>query len=197
MVDTIKFNVGGRHFEVSRLLVEQNPGTMLARMISDTWDKNSDKPLFIDRDGDSFAHVLNYLRYGSIELPESIPETTFKRELDYFGVRVNEGSVLQWKKKTFVEIRDSVNRQIAEAEKHKHILALAVACFNCYNVKSMDGRAVSLYLKDYECGKYLMKNGMDCDDKAAKTLREYLVQYFGLDVKFTSAFVLKVSRMKS
>ena len=45
MVGTIKFNVGGRYFEVSRLLVDENPDTMLAKMISDTWDKNSETNL--------------------------------------------------------------------------------------------------------------------------------------------------------
>jgi hypothetical protein len=77
MVDTVKFNVGGRHFEVSRALIDQHPDTMLAKMISETWEKEPDNPIFIDRDGDMFDHVLNYVRYGSIDLPISIPRTMF------------------------------------------------------------------------------------------------------------------------
>eukprot|EP00956_Cyclotella_meneghiniana_P011776 scaffold16542_cov74-Cyclotella_meneghiniana.AAC.3 len=154
MVDTIKFNVGGRHFE----------------------------PLFIDRDGEKFAHVLDYLRYGSIELPESIPEAMFKRELDYYGVKVNDGSVVQLKKKTLVELRDDVHCQFNVAEKNKYILDIAIACFNYYNSCSKKGGPVSFYLGNCECGKYWMNNGMDCDGKAMETLSEYLEQYFGLDV---------------
>jgi hypothetical protein len=95
MVDTIKFNVGGRPFEVSRVLIDHKPDTLLAKMISETWEKDPEKPLFIDRDGDLFAYVLNYLRYGSIELPNTIPQSMFKRELDYFGITPEESSVKQ------------------------------------------------------------------------------------------------------
>jgi len=61
---------------------------MLSRMISDTWqlsDSDSDdKPIFIDRSGDIFAYVLEYLRYGSVVLPMSIPTEMFTRDLDYY-----------------------------------------------------------------------------------------------------------------
>eukprot|EP00956_Cyclotella_meneghiniana_P011775 scaffold16542_cov74-Cyclotella_meneghiniana.AAC.2 len=183
MVDTIKFNVGGRHFEVSRQLVEQNPYTMLAKMISETWETDDpDKPLFIDRDGEKFAHVLDYLRYGSIELPESIPESMFKRELDYYGIIANDGSVVQWKKKTLGEIMTDVKCQVAKAEENEHILALAVECLSRYNEKSVQGRQVSFFLRD-SCGwEYWAKKGMNSDSKSVKTLSEYLEQYFGLRV---------------
>ncbi|KAL7548999.1 hypothetical protein ACHAWF_012264, partial [Thalassiosira exigua] len=69
MAATVKLNVGGKHFEVSRALIDENSETMLGRLVSDAWNNDPDKPVFIDRDGDIFAHILNYLRYGSIELP--------------------------------------------------------------------------------------------------------------------------------
>ena len=72
MVDTVKFNVGGKHFEVSRALIDARPESMLAKMISETWEKDPENRMFIDRDGDLFALVLNYLRYGSIELPVTV-----------------------------------------------------------------------------------------------------------------------------
>ena len=95
MVETVQFNVGGKLFEVSRDLIDQNPETMLAKLISETWEKEPDKPIFIDRDQDMFSHVLNYLRYGSFELPHSIPRSMFDRELDYFGIGAPESSVSQ------------------------------------------------------------------------------------------------------
>jgi hypothetical protein len=109
MVDTVKFNVGGRHFEVSRNLIEQNPDTMLAKMISETWDNEPDKPMFIDRDGDKFSLVLDYLRYGSIELPVSIPTAMFQRELDYYSITGSNGSVTQEQRKTFAEMTKEIN----------------------------------------------------------------------------------------
>ncbi len=61
---TIKFNVGGRHFEVSRDLIDTHSETMLGKLVSDAWQEDPEEVVFIDRDGDIFAHVLNYLRYG-------------------------------------------------------------------------------------------------------------------------------------
>jgi hypothetical protein len=39
---------------------------MLARIVSDTWQEDPTKPVFIDRNGSTFDLVLDYLRYGSI-----------------------------------------------------------------------------------------------------------------------------------
>ena len=64
MVDTAKFNVGGRHFEVSRALVDEHSDTMLGKLVSDTWNEDPGKIVFVDRSGDIFAQVLEYLRYG-------------------------------------------------------------------------------------------------------------------------------------
>ena len=40
-----------------------------------------------------FAHVLNYLRYGSITLPNTVPKDMFLRELDFYGINTAEGTV--------------------------------------------------------------------------------------------------------
>ena len=61
---TIKFNVGGRHFEVSRDLIDTHAETMLGKLVSDAWQEDPEQEVFIDRNGDIFAHVLDYLRYG-------------------------------------------------------------------------------------------------------------------------------------
>jgi predicted metallo-beta-lactamase superfamily hydrolase len=62
--ETVKFNVGGRHFKVSRALIEGHSDTVLGKLVSDTWNDEPDKAVFVDRDGDIFAQILNYLRYG-------------------------------------------------------------------------------------------------------------------------------------
>ena len=143
----------------------------------------SDEPLFIDRDGDLFAHILNYLRYGSIELPESIPKAMFNRELDYYGIPENHGSVVQWKKNTLAEKIKDVKCQFVEAEKNKHILAIAVECFNRFNEESKEGREVSFYLERLnlgdDCREFWKLNRND--KKALKTLADNL-EYFGLCV---------------
>jgi hypothetical protein len=62
--ETVNFNVGGRHFEVSRALIDGHSETVLGKLVSDNWNENPDKAVFIDRSGDLFANVLEYLRYG-------------------------------------------------------------------------------------------------------------------------------------
>jgi hypothetical protein len=37
---------------------------MLGRLVSDTWNDDPEKEVFIDRNGDIFPYVLDYLRYG-------------------------------------------------------------------------------------------------------------------------------------
>ncbi|KAL7549180.1 hypothetical protein ACHAWF_012446 [Thalassiosira exigua] len=59
------FNVCGRHFEVSRDLIEQQPDSMLEKAASETWHPDPEKAILIDRSGDIFAQAMEYLRYGS------------------------------------------------------------------------------------------------------------------------------------
>lgn len=62
--ENVKFNVGGKHFEVSRALIDSHAESVLGKLVSDTWYEDPNKAVFIDRDGDIFAQILNYLRYG-------------------------------------------------------------------------------------------------------------------------------------
>jgi hypothetical protein len=62
--DTVKFNVGGTHFEVSCALINGHSKSMLGKLVSDTLNVDPGKTVFIDRSGDIFTHVLEYLCYG-------------------------------------------------------------------------------------------------------------------------------------
>lgn len=95
---TVKLNVGGKHFEVSRSLILDDDGvntTMLSRLVSDTWLKEPEKPVFIDRNGDHFSYVLDYLRYGTVSLPRNISMDNFLKDMDFFCIPVKEQSVKQ------------------------------------------------------------------------------------------------------
>lgn len=96
MDNIVTFDVGGKIFKTSRSCLQNHEGThMLERLVSDTWQKDKDhtKPIFIDRDGDTFAYVLNYLRYGRVTLPDTIPEDMFLLDLDFYGIEPTEDSV--------------------------------------------------------------------------------------------------------
>jgi hypothetical protein len=90
---TVKFDVGGKVFKTARSLILQHEDTMLARLVSDTWQEDPTKPVFIDRDGDTFRSVLDYLRYGSITLPMTVSKEMFLRDMDFYGIVHHEGTV--------------------------------------------------------------------------------------------------------
>jgi hypothetical protein len=67
---------------------------MLAKICSDTWQSDPTSEVFINRDGERFRYVLDYLRDGSVALPLSIPKAAFLKELEYFGFEgVDAGSI--------------------------------------------------------------------------------------------------------
>ncbi len=86
MVKTIKFNVGGMKYEISKSLLDLHPNTMLARSASEQWQKDANSEIFIDRDGTLFQFVLNYLRDGSMYLPVTVRKAAVLNELKYYGV---------------------------------------------------------------------------------------------------------------
>jgi hypothetical protein len=188
MVETIQFNVGGKHFEVSRALIDGHPDTMLAKMISETWENenNNGKPLFIDRDGVIFRHVLNYLRYGSIDLPPTIPKTMFQRELDYYGITAQESTV---KHTSFTDFVNSTKVKLKSEQLTDEMLSLAAEChckFSRNRNGDMNGEdSVSFHLneKDPLYQKYgYYKSNKEVHSTTQELVNKYLNEYFGLNV---------------
>jgi len=90
---TVCFNVGGQLFQVSRSLLDRYKTTVLAVMVSERWQDDPNSSIFIDRDGEHFRHILNYLRYGSVSLPLSVSKEDFLHDMDFYCIPVTEGSV--------------------------------------------------------------------------------------------------------
>jgi hypothetical protein len=82
---TVKFDVGGRLYKVSRSLIEKFPSTMLARMISEIWQKDPEATLFIDHDSDRFRFCLDYMRADKVCLPLNISKEAFLDDLAFYG----------------------------------------------------------------------------------------------------------------
>ena len=194
--DTAKINVGGRHYEVSTsLLLARNPDSMLATLLSDTWREDPSKPIFIDRDGDLFAYVLNYLRYGSIELPGNLPKATFVRELDYYGLAIYDECILQ---NTPVAMIKLLKSRIHESELHHDMLLIASKCYSEF----IAGRTtVRIGNRMWSC----LRNPPHTYDTAEMmdVLNQYLLQFHGLKASKRSRlyvtdldFVLKVQEVE-
>ena len=86
MTKVVKFNVGGQPYQVSRSLLALYPQTMLAKSAAKQWQEDPESEVFIERDGEMFRHVLNYLRDGNVKLPLTVTKDGFLLELVYYGV---------------------------------------------------------------------------------------------------------------
>ncbi len=84
-MDIVTLNVGGRRFMTTTSTLCKFNG-MFCKMFSDKWSvrEESDGNVFIDRDGDAFGVVLNYMRSGSVDIPPALSVSQVQLELDYF-----------------------------------------------------------------------------------------------------------------
>lgn len=87
----IHLNVGGTPYATTLATLRSQPGSRLATMFSGGADadsqKDDDGSYFIDRDGATFRHVLNYLRDGT--LPRTTSEemkTEMKMEASFYQI---------------------------------------------------------------------------------------------------------------
>ena len=156
---------------------------MLIQTLCWPWENDSENPMFIDRDGDKFGHVLDYLRYGSIELPVTIPQAMFQRELDYYGIAAVVGSVTQEKKKTLGDIIGEMTQQ----KQDHNIFALAAVYFDRYKVLGYKSIAFTLCKEDGDAFDNFHSHGSLPLTMKTK-LDEYL-DYFGLSVQVGESLI--------
>jgi hypothetical protein len=83
---TVKFNVGGCLYEVSQDLLQSFPLTMLARMMSKTWQKDPAATLFVECDGERLCSCLDHMRDGKVWLPFTAPKEAFLQDLNFHGL---------------------------------------------------------------------------------------------------------------
>jgi BTB/POZ domain len=60
----ITFDVGGQIYRVSKDLLTRFPNTMLYATVSDVTESNDDDPIFIERNGNRFQYILDYMLYA-------------------------------------------------------------------------------------------------------------------------------------
>jgi BTB/POZ domain len=88
---SIRFNVGGRKYEVSKSLLDRFPASMLATISSDQWRQEHE--IFVDRNGERFQYVLDYMRDSRVELPLSIPRGQFVLDMEYFALDYDDSNI--------------------------------------------------------------------------------------------------------
>jgi hypothetical protein len=120
---TVKFNVGGRLYEVSRSLVEKFPSTMLARMVSDMWQKDPEATLFIGRSGERFEYSLDYMRADKVWLPLNIPKEAILDDLAFYGFENVDPSKIHGGSSNQAAARHLIKCK----EEHEKVLATCIA----------------------------------------------------------------------
>jgi hypothetical protein len=90
MTELVKFNIGGKLYQISKSLLEMHSNTMLAKSASENWQKDPEAEIFIERNGIRFQFVLDYLRDGQVTLPVTESKEMLISELEYFGVEYDE-----------------------------------------------------------------------------------------------------------
>mmetsp|Transcript_16914 Transcript_16914/g.34424 ORF Transcript_16914/g.34424 Transcript_16914/m.34424 type:complete len:218 (+) Transcript_16914:68-721(+) len=116
---TVNLNVGGHHYSTTReTLVLRAPESMLAAMFSGRHHQPLDKngSIFIDRDGQRFRHILNYLRTGSVpSFDASWRYEELMEEADYFALDELR-ALVEGKVEEFQRQRDELEKQQRAAD---------------------------------------------------------------------------------
>jgi hypothetical protein len=135
MDKTVKFNIGGRPYTVTRSLLDLYPNTMLARSASKHWQEDSETEIFIERDGSIFRFVLNYMRDGKVNLPITESREAVIDELEYYGIEVLDDCNINdadFQKATCIKsFRDAVRDLEQLCEEHERCIINAELELRC------------------------------------------------------------------
>lgn len=89
----VKVNVGGTRYITTRsTLVSKGENFFTVLLDNDEGNgvpclRDEQGYIFIDRDGELFRHVLNYLRTGKLFKPDTLSITQLEYELDFYQIR--------------------------------------------------------------------------------------------------------------
>jgi len=95
----IRFNVGGKSYSTSLSTITKYPDNMLGAMFSGRFNvpQEDDGSYFIDRDGQYFGIILNYLRDGSVDLSRNpLVLASIKREALFYGLTEFAKQISDW-----------------------------------------------------------------------------------------------------
>jgi hypothetical protein len=184
---TIRFNVGGHIFQVTKSLLDLHSNTMLAKIASEQWLQQrkdelltpsvplspkltsshlesqsscSKSEIFIDRDGMIFRHVLSYLRDGQVMLPIAIDKNAILHELTYYGVTGVDPSHIQVSIQACAQGAIQINKLITSLEKEEMSIRFARLCIVKFRDKNCGGAKFQFAIRGNE-------NGVLCGDKGA------------------------------
>nr|XP_006628143.2 PREDICTED: BTB/POZ domain-containing protein KCTD21 [Lepisosteus oculatus] len=90
MSDLVTLNVGGRLYTTSLATLTRFPDSVLGAMFKGRLPVRKDQQghFFIDRDGKTFRHILNFLRSSHLDLPDDYKEMKLlRREAGFYQIQ--------------------------------------------------------------------------------------------------------------
>jgi hypothetical protein len=131
--------------------------------------------VFIDRNGDLFSQVLDFMRYGSIELSSATPKSMFDRELDFYSITADEGSVQH-------QSLAKVTEEFIRGKSKHDMFRLALESHYQFGLRSnlTDGVWVGIN-KDH-----VLYSKVAISNEERQMFRVYLDVYFGLVVNWNT-----------
>jgi hypothetical protein len=87
--EIVIFNVGGTRYDVAIDILMKFEDTLLAQMVVLKWNKSSQEPIYIERDGERFRYILDWYRDGRINVPKTDSIESIKSEALFFGLPRN------------------------------------------------------------------------------------------------------------
>ncbi|XP_023931584.1 uncharacterized protein LOC106171442 [Lingula anatina] len=100
--DLVHLNIGGVHFTTTKSTLTRYADSMLGAMFSGAMATTVDEKghYFIDRDGDIFRYILNFLRSSRLSLPEGFKDLDLlAAEADFYQIQPMIQAVNDYKKK--------------------------------------------------------------------------------------------------
>ena len=86
--ETVRFDVGGTVYRVSRSLLERHPNTAMAKKAAE----GLKEPIFVEGDREFFKYVLRYMRHGEARLPVEVYKKDLLHDMESYGFDVTEAA---------------------------------------------------------------------------------------------------------
>ncbi|KAI3875505.1 hypothetical protein MKW98_024477 [Papaver atlanticum] len=150
----VRLNIGGKKFSTTiDTLTQREPDSMLAAMFSGrhTLSQDSEKgPVFVDRDGKHFRHILNWLRDGVIPVLKDSVYLELLREAEYYqllGLVEGINKVSSWRRDED-EPKENLNAELTRTDIIKCIQSEKVR-FRGLNLSGLDLSKLDLSYVDF------------------------------------------------
>lgn len=182
---TVSLDVGGAKYKVSRSLIEAYPGTMLAKLINETWHQNPEEEIFIDRNGLRFQYILDYMRDQKAYLGINVSAASVLKDLEYFGFENVSGDAIVAGTATveavehIMMVHKDEKELFASRQEELDTLKMAYECFAAF---SQDGALTITIIRETmkEKGMESAYNNLSVSAPLNSCLKKYALRIKGV-----------------